>query len=70
MVATLPAAGPAEARALVAETLALMQANLAHAVAARDRTRATLAHLADGRARAARLRRHRAERRAVVDARS
>ena len=31
------------------ETLALMQTNLANAVAIRDRTRATLAHLAGGR---------------------
>jgi hypothetical protein len=49
LVTTLPAEAPAEARALVDETLALMQTNLANAVAIRDRTRATLAHLADGR---------------------
>jgi hypothetical protein len=49
LVASLPAQAPAEARELVSETLALMQTNLSHAVATRDRTRATLAHLADGR---------------------
>jgi molybdopterin-guanine dinucleotide biosynthesis protein A len=49
VVATLPADAPADARALVDEALALMQANLATAVATRDRTRATLAHMAEGR---------------------
>ncbi|HEY2788772.1 MAG TPA: flagellar protein FliT [Gaiellales bacterium] len=49
VVATLPAEAPAEARALIDETLALMQVNLANAVATRDRTRATLTHLAEGR---------------------
>jgi len=49
LVTTLPAEAPAEARTLVDETLALMQTNLANAVATRDRTRATLAHLAGGR---------------------
>jgi hypothetical protein len=49
LVATLPAEAPADARTLVSETLALMQTNLAQAVATRDRTRATLAHMADGR---------------------
>jgi hypothetical protein len=48
-VATLPAEPPADARELVAETLALMQTNLSQAVATRDRTRATLAHMAEGR---------------------
>jgi hypothetical protein len=49
IVATLPATPPETARGMVAEALAQMQANLANAVATRDRTRATLAHLADGR---------------------
>ena len=49
VVATLPTQAPAEAEELVSETLALMQANLATAVATRDRTRATLSHLAEGR---------------------
>ncbi len=49
VVATLPAEAPAEARPIVDETLALMQVNLANAVATRDRTRATLTHLAEGR---------------------
>ncbi len=49
IVRTLPAQPPAEARELVAETLAIMQTNLANAVATRDRTRATLHHMADGR---------------------
>ncbi len=49
IVATLPAQAPAEAADLVAETLAIMQTNLANAVATRDRTRATLHHMADGR---------------------
>jgi hypothetical protein len=49
LVATLPAQVPAEARELAGEANALMHANLAQAVLVRDRTRATLAHLADGR---------------------
>jgi hypothetical protein len=49
LMTTLPAQVPAEARELVSEALALMQTNLAHAVATRDRTRATLAHMAEGR---------------------
>jgi hypothetical protein len=49
IVATLPATPPDAARSLVDEALAQMQTNLATAVATRDRTRATLAHLAEGR---------------------
>jgi len=49
LVATLPVSVPAEARELVAEARALIQANLAQAVLVRDRTRATLAHMSDGR---------------------
>lgn len=49
LVATLPARVPAEARAVADEAFALMQANLAQAVLVRDRTRATLAHMSEGR---------------------
>src|SRR4051794_29357256 len=49
IVATLPPTPPAAARGVVAEALAQMQTNLANAVATRDRTRATLAHLSEGR---------------------
>lgn len=49
LVATLPAQVPAEAREIANEATALIQANLAQAVLVRDRTRATLAHLSDGR---------------------
>ena len=49
LVATLPALVPAEARAVADEAFALLQANLAQAVLVRDRTRATLARLSDGR---------------------
>jgi hypothetical protein len=49
IVVTLPATPPEAARGMVAEAVAQMQTNLANAVATRDRTRATLAHLADGR---------------------
>ncbi|HEX5249543.1 MAG TPA: flagellar protein FliT [Gaiellales bacterium] len=49
IVATLPARAPEAAREVVAEALAQMQTNLATAVATRDRTRATLAHLSEGR---------------------
>ncbi len=49
LVAALPASPPPAARKLVDEALAQMQMNLGNAVATRDRTRATLAHLADGR---------------------
>jgi hypothetical protein len=49
IVATLPATPPEAARGVVAEALAQMQTNLANAVATRDRTRATLARMADGR---------------------
>lgn len=49
LVATLPLQVPAGARAIADEARALMQSNLAQAVLVRDRTRATLAHMADGR---------------------
>ena len=49
LVAALPADPPPAARALVDQSLAQMQMNLANAVVQRDRARATLAHLADGR---------------------
>jgi hypothetical protein len=49
LVATLPPVVPAEARAVADEAFAMMQANLAQAVLVRDRTRATLARLSDGR---------------------
>lgn len=49
ILAELPASHSAEARALVDKALAQVRANLAAAVATRDRTRATLIHLAGGR---------------------
>lgn len=49
LVATLPPQVPAEARAVADEAQAMMQANLAQAVLVRDRTRATLARMSDGR---------------------
>jgi hypothetical protein len=49
LVATLPPQVPAAARAVADEAFGLIQANLAQAVLVRDRTRATLAHLSDGR---------------------
>jgi hypothetical protein len=49
ILAELPEHHSAEDRPLVAEALAQVRRNLAAAVATRDRTRATLAHLADGR---------------------
>ncbi len=49
ILAELPDDHSADARPLVDEALANVRANLATAVATRDRTRATLAHLADGR---------------------
>ena len=49
LVASLPAQVPAEARAVADEAFSLIQANLAQAVLVRDRTRATMAHMAEGR---------------------
>jgi hypothetical protein len=49
IVATLPPTPPAAARGVAAEAVAQMQTNLANAVATRDRTRATLARMAEGR---------------------
>ena len=49
ILAELPESHSADARPMVDRALSQVRANLAAAVAMRDRTRATLIHLADGR---------------------
>ena len=49
VVETLPEPAPAAAAPLLHRALAEVRANLATAVATRDHTRATLAHMAEGR---------------------
>jgi hypothetical protein len=49
LVDGLPNPAPAAAGPLLRQTMAEVRTNLATAVATRDRTRATLAHMAEGR---------------------